>query len=86
MNLTLTIVHKTKKMNNLLQIQGNVCSLPDCHYHLSLSPFLKMGVAKAFFQSSGTWWDDRDYLLPRREIPEDYERTTIRPCMALVCV
>ena len=37
MNLILTkIVHKTKKMNNLLQIQGNVCSLPDCHYHLSL--------------------------------------------------
>ena len=35
MNLILTIVHKTKKINNLLQIQGNVCSLPDCHYQPS---------------------------------------------------
>ena len=38
-----------------------------------------MGVTKAFIQSSGTWWDDRDYLLLRRELPEDYGRTTIRP-------
>ena len=28
----------------------------------SLSPFLKMGVTRAFLQSSGTWWVDKDLL------------------------
>ena len=45
-----------------------------------------MGDTKTFFQSSGTWWDDRDYLLLRRELPEDYERTKMRPCVALGCL
>ena len=46
MNLTLTIVHKTKKMNNLLQIQGNVCSL---HCQTVTITFLKDVCYQGFF-------------------------------------
>ena len=44
--------------------------------------FLKEGgyQLKAFFQSSRWYyyWDDKDNLLLRRELPEDYGRMTIR--------
>ena len=67
MNLTLTIVHINK--NKQFTADTGKCLQ---FARLSLSPFLKMGVTKAFFQSSGTWWDDRDYLLLRRELQGDY--------------
>ena len=39
--------------SNLLQIDVREIGL--YFAGLSLSPFLKMGVTKTFFQSSGTW-------------------------------
>ena len=39
--------------SNLLQIQ--VREIGQQFARMSLSPFLKKGVTKAFFQSSGTW-------------------------------
>ena len=51
MNLTLTIVHKTNN-NKIFTADTGKCLQ---FARLSLSPFLKMGVTKAYFQSSGTW-------------------------------
>ena len=52
--------------------------------------FLNMGVTKAFLQSSGTWQDDRDYLLLRRELLIrglwENDHQVQWPCVALGCL